>query len=170
MDEQPIPPIGEVPQPPQNESVVAAPATPGNDVAENKDIAALAYVWVMSVFVLFYRHKSPFARFHGIQGTALFIISIAGFMLPSVMGRLVGLIVLALSAWGFVSAAQGKWTQLPIIYPLAHGDFKALRQNWKSLVEGIAHLWHRLRNRTGKERAQEAHSAPVTVPPTPPTV
>jgi len=154
---------------PQAEPVPVVPPA-SNDVADNKDIAALGYVWILSIFVLFYRHQSPFARFHAVQGTVLFIISIAAWLLPGFIGRLIGLVVLGMCVWGFMSAAQGKWKQLPLIYALAHGDMKALRDNWKSIVNHAAMLWHRVRNRAGKKQDAGAESAPDTLPPTPPLV
>lgn len=158
MDEQQIPQAPEV-QP--------KPVDPNADVASNKDIAALGYVWILSIFVLIYRHSSPFTRFHAKQGVVLFVLSIIAGMLPGFIGRLVALFVLAFCVWGFVSAAQGKWKQLPLIYAMSCGDFKALRSDWKEIVRSITDLWHRLRDRSGKTEPTKAESAP---PPTnPPT-
>lgn len=135
MDEQ------QTPTPP----APATPATQDSDIVENKDIAALGYIWVLSLFVYFYRRNSPFVRHHARQGIVLFILSIVIWMIP-VVGRFLELGVLALVIMGFLNAAQGKYAPLPLIYALSHGDIRMLRQSWKTVVDAIVRLWHRIRS------------------------
>lgn len=159
MDQQPSP-MAEAPGPgsdPQEK-----------DIEENKDIAALSYVWVLSVFVLIYRRDSAFVRFHARQGTVLFLSTIAFWMLPPVIGRPLMLLVLAGCAAGFVSAAQGLRRELPLVYAISRGDPRLLRSSWRSVVQGVASLWHHVRNRAGKKNDSEAQSiANHSTPPTP---
>ncbi len=150
MDQQPL---QDQQMPPASE---AFPAKPLDDVEENKDIAALSYAWILSLVVFFTRRNSPFVRFHAKQGIVLFILSIAFWMVPFV-GRMLELVVLAFCALGFINAAQGKWKDLPLIGAAARGDWKAVRESWKSVVHGIAESWRHFR----KEKPAAAQTSPV---------
>jgi uncharacterized membrane protein len=143
------------------------PAVSDPDIQENKDIAALSYVWILSVFVYLYRRQSAFVRHHARQGIVLFILSILFWMIP-VAGRFLDLIVLALMVMGFLNAAQGRYAPLPLIYALSHGDIGMLRQSWKGVVDAIVRLWHRVRSR--KHGAGVKVSVQATVPPSAPDV
>lgn len=114
------------------------------DVAENKDLAALAYVWILSVIVLLAKRGSPFVKFHARQGTALFVVSLIVWMVPFV-GKLAEVLVLALCAVGFLNAAQGEWRELPIVGPLSRGSVSDLRHSWRDVVATCAALWSRVR-------------------------
>ncbi len=147
MDQQPV----------QDQKEVITPeivqSTPSDDVEENKDIAALSYAWILSIVVFFTRRNSPFVRFHAKQGIVLFILSIAFWMVPFV-GRMLELVVLAFCALGFINAAQGKWKDLPLIGAAARGDWKAVRESWKSVVHTVAESWRHFR--------KEKHANPPT--------
>ena len=138
MDETPI--IGTPPQPQP-----ALPATPDPDIQENKDIAALGYVWALSIFVYLYKRQSPFVRHHARQGITLCLLSIACWFIPFA-GRVLELPVLALMIMGFLNAAQGRYASLPLIDALSHGDMRMLRQSWKTVVDAIVRLWHKVRS------------------------
>lgn len=146
-------------QPIQDQREVITPEIvfkkPADDVEENKDIAALSYAWILSLVVFFTRKDSPFIRFHAKQGIVLFILSIAFWMVPFV-GRLLELVVLAFCALGFINAAQGKWKDLPFIGAMARGDWKAVRESWRSVVHGVADAWRRVR----KEKPAAAQPSP----------
>lgn len=135
---EPTPDTGIPPQP-------SAQATPDHDIADNKDIAALGYVWVLSVFVYLYKRDSAFVRHHARQGIVLFIVSIVFWMVP-VIGRFLELPVLALMIMGFLNAAQGKYAPLPLVYALSHGDMRMLRQSWKVVVDAIVGMWRKMRS------------------------
>jgi fumarate reductase subunit D len=141
------------------------------DIKENKDIAALSYIWILSVFIYFLKRQSPFIRFHAKQGMVLFAFSILFLMAPSIFGRLLQFFVLVGCIIGFISAAQGQWRHLPIVYAISCGDMHALRQSWKESVDAIISLWHRLVKHSGDKQASGAKSdsAPHSNP-TPPTV
>ncbi len=164
MDQQPTQ-DQQMPPPPVTEVV---PAKPLDDVEENKDIAALSYAWILSLVVFFTRRDSPFVRFHAKQGVVLFVLSIAFWMVPFA-GRFLELAVLALCALGFINAAQGKWKDLPLIGAAARGDWKAVRESWKSVVHNIADGWKHFRKDAHKKEseAKPQESAPVQVVPAP---
>ena len=133
------------------------------DVEANKDMAALSYAWVLSIFVYFSKHRSPFARFHAKQGMILFLLSIVFWNIPFV-GRFLELIVLALCAFGFIAAAQGEWKDVPFIGAIARGQWKDLRNSWRDFVQGVASAWKNMHHEAAPQK-----SAPVTPPPVAPT-
>ncbi|UPA22094.1 hypothetical protein K8942_03445 [Candidatus Peribacteria bacterium] len=136
------------------------PTPPLDDVQENKDIAALGYVWILSVFVYFWKKDSPFVRFHAKQGIVLFILSILLWAVP-IAGRFLELLILALMVLGFLGAAQGQWKDLPIIGDMASGRWSHVRQSWKDIVQSIASLWRRLTQFIRKEKERAAATKPV---------
>jgi uncharacterized membrane protein len=114
------------------------------DVADNKDLAALSYVWVLSLVVLFAKRESPFVQFHARQGAVLFGLSLVVWAMPFV-GKLAEVLVLALCIIGFLHAAQSEWREIPIIGPLSRGAFGDLRHSWRDVVAACAALWARIR-------------------------
>lgn len=150
------------------------PQPQDRDIEENKDIAALGYVWVLSVFVYAYKRSSPFVAFHAKQGIVLFILSLLVWAVPFV-GRLLELIILALAVMGFLAAAQGQRRELPLVYALSNGDIHGLRRSWRTIVESTAKLWHRFRKTkpattTPAQNPQPSQPATsITPTPHPPT-
>ncbi len=140
------------------------------DIRDNKDIAALSYVWVLSIFAFFYRQNSPFVRFHARQGMILFGLSIAFAFIPFI-GRFLELGVLALAIMGFLAAAQGQYKELPMIHALSHGDMKGVRRSWQGIVDWVARMWNRMRKpkTSSPNSVTPVPSAQPPVPPTPPT-
>lgn len=149
----------------QNQQTTAVPAeivhsTSHDDVEENKDIAALSYVWVLSVAVFFLKKDSPFVRFHAKQGMVLFALSIVFWSVPLV-GKLLELVVLAFCAMGFIAAAQGLKKDVPFVGPAARGDWKALRASWRSTVHSIVETWKRFRKQHQHAKAPAEQPAPA---------
>jgi uncharacterized membrane protein len=131
------------------------------DVADNKDLAALSYVWVLSLVVLFAKRDSAFVQFHARQGAVLFGISLVAWAMPFV-GKLAELLVLALCIVGFLHAAQSEWKEVPIVGPLSRGSLADLRHSWRDVVAACASLWARVR-----KAAPAAPDAPHPAQPTP---
>lgn len=151
MDEQQTPTQAQIP--------------PLNDVEENKDIAALSYAWVLSVFIFFLKKNSPFVRFHAKQALILFLLSIVVWIIP-VVGHFLELLVLALCVFGFLAAAQGQWKELPIVGDAASGRWSHVRQSWKDVVDSVARLWQRVR-RSGPKPSDASPSATSAATPSP---
>lgn len=93
-----------------------------NDVEQNRLVAALAWLWVLSVVILLTKKDSPYVQHHARQGFLLFIVSIPLlFVLPLfVPGAwiLLGLLklgIFSLCVIGFLQALQGRWWTLPLI-------------------------------------------------------
>ena len=95
------------------------------DIADNKVMAILAYLWILFLIPLFAAKESKFARFHANQGIILFIASIAvgiaSFILGliPIVGAIIGwLLIICLFVFyilGIVNAVQGKAKELPFI-------------------------------------------------------
>ncbi len=154
QDSNGMPPMETVPVVPPTPVI---PPMPANDVEVNKDMAALSYVWILSLIVFYTKRQSPFVSFHAKQGIVLFILSIAFWFIP-VVGKLLELAVLALCAMGFVAAAQGHWKDQLFVGAIAKGDWKQLRTSWKEFVKGIVDAWHHFRP------AKKAEPAPAPAP------
>lgn len=105
------------------------------DIAKNKDVAAISYLWILSVVVLYARRDSPFIQYHAKQGAWLFLLSIPTWLIPGV-GQYLEFIILAGMIIGFLNAAQGRYHDVPIIGALAKGTL-TLMDIWKSVVSAI---------------------------------
>ncbi len=105
------------------------------DIEKNKDVAAMSYLWILSVVVLYARRDSPFVQYHARQGMWLFLISIPVWLIPGI-GRYLEFFVLAGMIIGFLNAAQGRHHDLPVIGQLAKGTL-TIRDLWKKCVAGI---------------------------------
>lgn len=148
---------------------------PARDAEENKDIAALGYVWILSVFVFFAKRHSPFVRFHARQGMALFALSIPAWFIPYA-GKAVEIVILALAVLGFIGAAQGLWKELPVIGALVRGDKAGMRKSWRHVTESTVKGWQEARSvvdhhtETPPPPAASPSAPPVTPsqPPSPP--
>jgi len=83
------------------------------DVEENKFIAALSYIWIISLFVLLFKRNSAFAQFHAKQGTAIFILeAISIFFGPLVFIPVI--LAIFLSFKGVKASLEGKYWILPL--------------------------------------------------------
>ncbi len=102
------------------------------DIADNKIMAVLAYLWLLFLIPLLAAPQSPYARFHTNQGIVLFLVSIvAGIVggilllipiLGWIVSSLLNLALFVLMILGIVNAVQGKAKELPLI-----GRFRILK-------------------------------------------
>jgi uncharacterized membrane protein len=127
-------------------SIEAAQPSNPRDVEENRDLAALSYAWIMAPILLVVKRSSPFVHFHAKQGVILFVLSML-FVLVPYANRVLEIGIFLLMFWGFLDAAAGKWTELPIAGSLARGKL-SLRGSWRQIVRAIlagrhavAELW-----------------------------
>lgn len=88
------------------------------DIVENKNVAALSYIWVLCLVPLLGRRNSKFAQFHGKQGLVLFIVEIiAGFFVWfPILGQLLMLGLLVISVVGLIKTLNGEWWKIPYLY------------------------------------------------------
>lgn len=113
------------------------------DIEKNKDVAAMSYLWIISIVVLYSRRDSPFVQYHARQGVWLFLISIPFWLIPTV-GNLLEFLVLAGMIIGFLNAAQGRYHDVPIIGALAKGTL-TLRDIWGVCVGAVVHAFSTLK-------------------------
>ena len=102
------------------------------DIEKNKDVAAMSYLWIMSVVVLYARKDSPFIQYHAKQGLWLFFVSIPIWLIPGI-GQYLEFFVLAGMIIGFINAAQVSYHDIPLIGQLAKGSM-TLHDIWKKIV------------------------------------
>ncbi len=100
------------------------------DVEKNKILGVLAYIWILFLVPLLAAKDSRFARFHALQGAALFVVGVGvsfiEWILPYglwMLGRLLWLGVVALAIVGIINALQGRGRPLPLIGGLFQSKF-----------------------------------------------
>lgn len=103
-----------------------SPSVPPRDIEANRLVAALSWLWVLSIIILLVKKDSDFVRFHARQSFVVFLLSVVLFLFFGFFGALgwvlqwfLQLTVLVVSVVGFISALRGKWWTLPGIGPLA---------------------------------------------------
>ncbi len=105
------------------------------DIKKNKDLAALSYLWLFSIVILFARKDSPFIKMHAKQGAVLFVLSILLWYFT--ITRYGEFLVLALMVWGFSEAIKGHPTRTPLIADIADG---------KITTESFKRAWHSIKH------------------------
>lgn len=126
------------PQQPQA-PISPVPVAGNTDIEQNRDMAALSYAWILSVFVYVSRKDSAFVRFHSKQAMVLFAFSVLFWLVP-VVGRFLELIVLGYCVVGFLAAVQGQWKELVIIGQIARGDWRAALTAFLGLFRQLLHF------------------------------
>jgi uncharacterized membrane protein len=76
-------------------------------------MAALGYVWILSIFILLMKKGDPFITQHAKNGTALFVISFLCFI--PVIGWFLSIVIFLFDLYGFIQAFTGKPWKLPLI-------------------------------------------------------
>ncbi|MBU0578127.1 hypothetical protein KJ742_01325 [Patescibacteria group bacterium] len=107
------------------------------DIEQNKELAALSYLWLFSLVVLFARRDSHFIQFHARQGVVLFVLSLL--LWPFEITRYGEFVILALIVLGFIEAAMGRAYSIPVISVIAGG--KVEKAHFKKLWHVIKHTF-----------------------------
>lgn len=111
-------------QPPLQATPV--PAFDSKDVAENKLVAALSYVWLLFLIPLLAKKDSKFCQEHAKQGLVFFIASIALSIISMVpvLGWLIGfigwIVMLVVGIVAIVKTLQGQFWEIPAIGAYRH--------------------------------------------------
>lgn len=100
--------------------------TSAKDADQNRLVAALSWLWVLSAIILLVKKDSPFVQFHARQGFVVFLASIILWILFGILGpfawalqQLLQLAVFVVIVMGFVQALRGRWWTLPVLGTLA---------------------------------------------------
>lgn len=88
------------------------------DIEENKIIAAISYLWLLSIVILLVKRDSDFVQFHAKQGLILFIISVILWFIPFI-GWILNILVFICIIMGFIKAISGEKWEIPVIANLA---------------------------------------------------
>lgn len=129
------------------------------DIEKNKDVAAMSYLWILSIVVLYARKDSPFIQYHAKQGMWLFLVSIPVWIIPGI-GHYLEFIVLAGMIIGFLNAAQGKFHDVPVVGKLAKGSL-TLRDIWKMIIAWVLRAFGTFKRGIAPEKTSGAPPAPV---------
>ena len=109
--------------PQSSDPAPAAPAAKGG--GDDNLIAAISYLWILSIIILLVKKDSDYVKFHARQGVVLFaasvIISIVSFIIPFLflITWILQLAILAAVIVGFIQALGGKRYKLPVVGDLA---------------------------------------------------
>ncbi len=127
------------------------------DIAQNKDIAAFSYIWIMSIAIFALKRNSPFVRRHSRQGIALFLLSIPLWFVPFIGNFLVLIIVVPMMVFGFLKALEGEEVRLPVIARLIEGtlSWKECKESLQKVFVALKTLAAELLSRVRKEKLIE---------------
>src|SRR5262245_5528598 len=103
--------------PPKVEKVKAEIKKEVNKIPPTSDqniMAALSYVWIISLIMLIVKRGDEFVQFHAKQGVILLIASVFGFI--PIIGWIIWALSVAGMVVGFIQAWQGKRYELPLVY------------------------------------------------------
>ena len=103
------------------EPVVPTPVAPEakvvfaeKDIADNKYVAALSYVWILFLVPLLAKKDSPFAQFHAKQGLVLCVVSIIFSLIPF-FGWLVNLGLFVVVVIALIKTLSGEAWEIPFV-------------------------------------------------------
>lgn len=92
----------------------------GGNMGANSDsnlMAALSYVWIISIIMMIIKKDDKFVVFHAKQGLVLFIASFIG-IIPFI-GWVVWIVVVIFDIIGFIKALSGERYKIPVVGDLA---------------------------------------------------
>lgn len=88
-----------------------------NDVGANKSLAALSYIWILSVVLLLVKKDSQYVQFHAKQGTVLFAISVFIGLIQPLWP--LNIVIVAIAIVGLIRAYRGQAWEIPFVKDLA---------------------------------------------------
>lgn len=127
----------------------------------HKDIAAFSYIWVMSFVVFFARKDSKFTQYHSKQAMVLTVASLV--WLVPIIGHFLMLFVVCGMVLGFIHAAQGQYSDVPVAGPLSRGEFdfkKASTELFSIFQKIVAFIQTRVSHKKPPENAKNAVDNP----------
>ena len=105
---------------PEEDTQEQSPAPASTGGSDDNLIAAVSYLWVLSIIILLVKKDSEYVTFHARQGCLLFAASIALVVLSyfPFVGYLFGiaqLVIVVAVIVGFIQAYSGKKYKMPLI-------------------------------------------------------
>ncbi len=97
------------------------------DIDKNRDIAALSYLWVLSIFILYLRKDSYFIKYHARQASVLFILSVIFWVIPYI--KYLNIIIVVFLCIGAVESYMGNYYKIPILGDIIEDKFNFKRIN-----------------------------------------
>lgn len=91
---------------------------PEEKKSDSNLMAALSYLWILSVVMLLLKKEDKFVQFHAKQGLVLFLCSMVLWVIP-IIGWLLNMVVTIAVIVGFIMAIQGKEYKMPVVGDLA---------------------------------------------------
>src|SRR3989338_6937274 len=87
------------------------------DIEEHKVLACIVYIGILFLVPLLAAKQSKFAQYHAKQGLLLFAVEMVISMLLrfSVLGNLLNLVLVVISAIAIYETYQGKYWELPLV-------------------------------------------------------
>ncbi|MFH1367149.1 MAG: hypothetical protein ABIH38_04150 [Patescibacteria group bacterium] len=85
---------------------------------ENKLLAAISYLWIISIIMLVIKKDSKLVQFHAKQGLVLCIASIIFWLIPGI-GWIINLAVVVAIVVGFIKALSGEYYKIPAVSIIA---------------------------------------------------
>ena len=107
------------------ENTEVAPSQVPAKSSDQNLMAAISYLWIVSIIILLIRKDNEYVQFHAKQGTVLFaiwaILSVIGmtlwFLSPVI--AIINLVILVAVILGFIKAYSGERYRLPLVADLA---------------------------------------------------
>lgn len=90
----------------------------GGSGSDSNLMAALSYLWILSIVMLLVKKDDDYVKFHARQGLILFIASVIFWFIP-VLGWILNILVVILVIVGFIKALSGERWKMPLIGDLA---------------------------------------------------
>lgn len=81
-------------------------------------MAALSYLWLLSVVMLLVKKDDAYVQFHAKQGVVLFVASMILWFIP-IIGWLLNILVFVAVILGAIKAYQGEKYEMPLVGELA---------------------------------------------------
>lgn len=95
-----------------------APEAPAARGGDGNLLAALSYLWLLSVVMLVLKKDDEYVLFHAKQGLVLFLASIILWFVP-ILGWMLQILVTIGVIIGFAKALSGERHRLPLVADLA---------------------------------------------------
>lgn len=86
--------------------------------SDSRLLAALSYLWIVSVPIYLLKRHEPFVHFHSRQGLVLFVTSVVLMFIPMI-GWVLNVVIVFLMIIAFFRALAGEEWKIPFISAIA---------------------------------------------------